>query len=81
MSESGQNNNNIVQPDAFAYAGNVRPREDNDADHICSIRYRTHNGHEIRTEPAQTDNPSHTIPANYSVVTVGDMMNENAISM
>ena len=89
MSESvssaeGPNNNDNVQHNAFAHqnAGNVRPRHNNEAEYNHRAqRYRTHNGHEITTEPAQADNPSHKVPVNYSVVTVGDMMQENAISM
>lgn len=81
---SGQEDNINMQPNTFVYqhARNVRPRttDDGEENHRAQ-RHRSHNGHEIVTEPAQADNPNHIVPENYSVVTVSDMMEENAISM
>ena len=81
MSGQSVSSAETVQPHAHGYVGNVHDREDDETEQGRNKHHRTHNGHEILTEPVQADNPSHTIPYNYSVVTVADMMHENAISM
>ena len=81
MSGQSVSSAETVQPHAHGYVGNVHDREDDETEQGRNKHHRTHNGHEILTEPVQADNPSHTIPNNYSVVTVADMIHENAISM